>query len=144
MSIASLLSGLALANSGLGATHGFAGPLGGMYHAAHGAICAALLPHTMQVNLAAIESRGAEDDLRARFDRVGQLLTGRPEATAADGVSWLLELCRDLEVPGLDQFGLNPDEIPDLIEKARVSSSMRGNPVELTHEELEQIVERAR
>jgi alcohol dehydrogenase class IV len=144
MSIASLLSGLALANSGLGAVHGFAGPLGGMYHAAHGAICAALLPHTMQVNLAAIESRGAEDELRARFDRVGQLLTGRPEATAADGVSWLLELCRDLEVPGLDQFGLNPDEIPDLIEKARVSSSMRGNPVELTHEELEQIVERAR
>jgi len=144
MSVASLMSGMALANSGLGAAHGFAGPLGGMYHAAHGAICAALLPYTMQVNLAAIEARGTDDDLRSRFDRIGQLLTGRQDATAADGVAGLRDLCHQLELPGLDQLGLQENEIPDLIEKARASSSMKGNPIELTQEELEQIVGLAR
>jgi alcohol dehydrogenase class IV len=144
MAVASLMGGLALANAGLGAAHGFAGPFGGMYHAPHGAICAALLPYTLQVNLAAIEARGAEGDLRQRFDQLGKMLTGRQDAVAADGVVWLRELCQQLEIPGLDQFGLQPAEIPALIEKARQSSSMKGNPIELTQQELEQIVDLAR
>lgn len=144
MSVASLMGGLALANAGLGAAHGFAGPFGGMYHAPHGAICAALLPYTMQVNLAALESRSTDEDLRTRFDQIGKLLTGRQEATAADGVAWLQNLCEELEIPGLDQFGLLPEEVEDLIEKSRQSSSMKGNPIELTRDELEQIIALAR
>ncbi|MEJ2012359.1 MAG: iron-containing alcohol dehydrogenase [Anaerolineales bacterium] len=144
MSVASLMGGLALANAGLGAAHGFAGPFGGMYHAPHGAICAALLPYTMQVNLAAIEARSADEDLRTRFDQIGKLLTGRQEATAADGVAWLQNLCEELAIPGLDQFGLLPEEVEDLIEKSRQSSSMKGNPIELTRDELEQIIALAR
>jgi alcohol dehydrogenase class IV len=144
MSVASLMGGLALANAGLGAAHGFAGPFGGMYHAPHGAICAALLPYTMQINLAAIEARGADEELRARFDQIGKLLTGRQAATAADGVAWLRDLCEELEIPGLDQFGLQPEEIDDLIEKSRQSSSMKGNPIELTRDELERIIALAR
>ncbi len=71
MALASLLSGMALANAGLGAVHGFAGPFGGMYPAPHGAICAAILPHAMRVNLEALRSSGNEPDLIERFDEVG-------------------------------------------------------------------------
>src|SRR5581483_3978724 len=57
MSFASLLGGLALANAGLGAVHGFAAPVGGMFDAPHGAICAAVLPHGIEANLQALRTR---------------------------------------------------------------------------------------
>src|SRR5690606_23659070 len=95
MAMAALWSGMVLANGGLGAVHGFAGPIGGMFDAPHGAICAALLPHVMAANIAALRARQAADGLR-RFDTVARLLTGRPEATADDGVAWVRALCASL------------------------------------------------
>jgi alcohol dehydrogenase class IV len=66
MAFASLLGGLSLANAGLGAAHGFAAPVGGMFPAPHGAVCAALLPHVMQVNIRALRARAMQGDtLRA-------------------------------------------------------------------------------
>ena len=73
MAFASLLGGLALANAGLGAVHGFAAPLGGMFDAPHGALCAALLPHAMRVNIAALRTADRTAD---RYARVARILTG--------------------------------------------------------------------
>src|SRR5207245_11298164 len=81
MAVASLFGGLALANAGLGAVHGFAGPIGGMFPAPHGAVCAALLPDTMEVNLRALRRRAPESETLRRFDEIARILTGRPEAT---------------------------------------------------------------
>ena len=64
MAVASLFGGLALANAGLGAVHGFAGPIGGRFPAPHGAVCAALLPHVMAANIRALRQRAPES---ARF-----------------------------------------------------------------------------
>ena len=138
MAWASLLGGMALANAGLGAVHGFAAPLGGMFPAPHGAVCAALLPHVMAVNIRALGARAPDKLLR--YDEVARLLTGRPQANAADGVIWVAELCRVLEIPTLRAYGVTPGDFPALADKAAQASSMKGNPIVLTREELQEIL----
>ena len=134
MSWAALLGGLALANAALGAVHGFAAPVGGMFPAPHGAIIAAILPHAMEVNIRAL--RGDT----GRYTQVARLLTGRPQATAEDGVAWVRELCRKLEIPPLREYGVSQADVPALVEKAGHTSSMKGNPVTLGREELTEIL----
>jgi alcohol dehydrogenase class IV len=141
MSWASVLGGMALANAGLGAVHGFAAPVGGMFPAPHGAICAAVLPHALDVNIRAIRSRAPEK--LARFDEVARLLTGKPYASASDAASWIGDLVRKLEIPPLRTYGITEADVPVLSEKAAKASSMKGNPIVLTGEELEEIISRA-
>lgn len=140
MAIASLFGGLALANAKLGAVHGFAGPFGGMFPAPHGATCAALLPHAMDVNLNALRTRELNSDAIKRFDEVAQLLTGNQQATADDGVQWVRQLCRDLKIPSLSRYGFTERDFPALIEKATRASSMKGNPIQLLESELAKIL----
>jgi alcohol dehydrogenase class IV len=143
MALASTLSGLALANAGLGVVHGLAGPIGGMIAAPHGAICAALLPGAMEVNLRALRARDPHSPALPRYDELGRWLTGRRKADAADGAGWTADLCRDLEIPRLSTFGLTESLLPVIIERAQVASSTRTNPVTLLAEELTEIVRRA-
>jgi alcohol dehydrogenase class IV len=139
MAWASLLGGLSLANAGLGAVHGFAAPLGGMFPAPHGAACAALLPHTMAINIRALRARAPESGALRRYDEVARLLTGRAQAVADDAATWIAELCRRLEIPALRAYGVSESDIPILAEKAAKASSMKGNPIELTSDELREI-----
>jgi alcohol dehydrogenase class IV len=143
MAWASLLGGLALANAGLGVVHGFAAPVGGMFPAPHGAACAAVLPHAMEVNLQALRARAPASPALRRYGEVARLLTGGSEATAEDGVRWIAEICRRLEIPPLRAYGVSEADITDLVEKAAQASSMKGNPIVLTAEELRQIIARA-
>ncbi len=143
MALASLLGGLALANAGLGAAHGCAGPIGGMFPAPHGAVCAALLPHVMAVNLRALRQRQPHSPVLERYVEIGRILTGRPDATAEDGVAWVATLAGDLDVPPLRAYGITADDIPVLVAKAAVASSTRANPIALTATELTEILERA-
>ena len=143
MAWSSLLGGMALANAGLGAVHGFAAPVGGMFRAPHGAICAAVLPHAMEVNVRALRSRAGGSAAAGRYDEVARLVTGNARATAEDGVRWVAELCRRLEVRPLREYGVGEADIPGLVEKAAKASSMKGNPIVLTAEELREIVSRA-
>jgi alcohol dehydrogenase class IV len=142
MSLAALFSGMALANAKLGAAHGFAGPIGGMFPAPHGAICARLLPLVMETNLRALQERAPASPLLPRFTEVARLLTGNPEAVAQDGVLWLHQLCEEIRIPRLSAYGVSAADIPGIISPSRKSSSMRGNPIELTEQELEMILER--
>jgi alcohol dehydrogenase class IV len=143
MALASLFSGLGLANAKLGAVHGFAGPLGGMLSAPHGAICARLLPFVTEVNVRALRSRETDSTALARYDEIAQLLTGRATAQAADGVTWVHDLCAALRVPSLAEFGLREQDFPAVVAKAQKSSSMKGNPIELTDDELLGVLEKA-
>lgn len=143
MSLASLFSGLALANAGLGAVHGFAAPIGGMWAAPHGAVCAALLPHVLDVNLRALRERKPGSDVLARFAEVARLLTGNPAALAADSVEWVRDLCIELKIPGLGNYGICETDVAQLCQKAEQASSMKGNPISLTPLELAEIVGRA-
>lgn len=143
MALASLFGGLALANAGLGAVHGFAGPIGGLISAPHGAIVAALLPEVMDVNLRALESRQPAGDALRRYTEVARLLTGNNMATAHDGVEWARKLVADLKIPRLSSHGLTCGDIPELVEAAEKASSMKANPIALTRQEREEILERA-
>ncbi|MDI6695082.1 MAG: iron-containing alcohol dehydrogenase [Anaerolineales bacterium] len=143
MSLASLFGGLALANARLGAVHGFAAVLGGMYAAPHGAICARLLPLVVEINVSAMKQREPYHPALSRYLEVARILTERPQAKIEDGISWLHELCSALEIPPLSIYGVEPAEIPAICEKSSHASSMRGNPIQLTVEEMEEILTRA-
>jgi alcohol dehydrogenase class IV len=140
MALASLFGGLALANAGLGAVHGFAAPIGGMFSAPHGAICAALLPDVMETNIRTAREQGAAQTLR-RYEEVTRLLSERKEAD--DGVNWVRELCRDLKIPRLAAFGIQRGDFVDIAKRAADSSSMKGNPVVLSQARLVEVLERA-
>lgn len=143
MALASLFSGMALANARLGAVHGFAAPLGGMLGAPHGEICAALLPHVMEANIRSLRSLDPAHPALARYDEAARLLTGDPGAASADGVRFVEGLCADLGIRGLDALGLEEGMVPGVVEKAADASSMKGNPVVLERTELEAILRRA-
>jgi alcohol dehydrogenase class IV len=143
MSLASLMGGLALANAKLGAVHGFAGVLGGMYPIPHGVCCATLLPYTIKTNVEALSSRLPDSEYLKRFDEVGQILTGNPKANARDAVKWIQDLCAHLNVPRLSAFGITEKEFPEIVEKSKVASSMKGNPIVLSDEELFAILKSA-
>ncbi len=143
MALASLFGGLSLANAGLGAVHGFAAPIGGMFHAPHGAVCAALLPRVMEINLGALRARLADGEALRRYDSVAAILTGSEKAIAADGIHWVSELCKALQIPGLRTYGISEVDIPELVEKAAKASSMKANPIVLTRDELTEALQAA-
>jgi alcohol dehydrogenase class IV len=136
MALASLMGGLSLANAGLGAVHGFAGPVGGMFPAPHGAVCAILLPPVMATNVQALRERQPDSAALRRYDEVAQILTGHPAATAQEGVAWVKELCAALHIPALGAYGITAGDLPELVEKSAVASSMQANPIKLTYDEM--------
>jgi alcohol dehydrogenase class IV len=137
MAHAALLSGMALANSGLGMAHGVAAALGVHCRVAHGVACALMLPVALRVNR---EVRQAE------LARLAHLLFGKgPSATREEAVDTLIQeistLCDRVGVPGrLSQLGVTAEQIPEIVKSSR-GSSMAGNPRELSDAELTAILE---
>lgn len=151
MLTAGYFSGVALANAGLGAVHGFAGPMGGMFGVPHGEICACLLPSVMETNaaeLAKLSGTSAEaDDLCRRIGEMADLVGcnemsgSRAEADRArDLVAYLKHLKSSLGIPSMSGLGIHESEWDVLIEKSMASSSMKGNPVLLGAEQLRNIL----
>jgi alcohol dehydrogenase class IV len=143
MAFASLLGGLALANAGLGVVHGFAAPLGGMLHAPHGALCAAVLPYGMAQNIEVLRTRVPEHPSLIKYREAARILTGIVDAEPEDAVVWVRSLCQDLEIPSLRTHGLDRSQIPELVDKAAHASSMKANPLPLTDLELTSMIEQA-
>ena len=100
MALGSLCGGLALANAGLGAVHGFAAPIGGMFEVPHGAVCAALLPEVMEKNITLAQQQ-KEMVLVRRYNDVARLLTGVPTARARkkfpSAIALELRACRNMD-----------------------------------------------
>jgi alcohol dehydrogenase class IV len=122
MALCALNSGIALANTGLGAVHGFAAPIGGMFHAPHGAVCAALLAPVWEANAKRVQNR-------VKFDQVDQMLGG-------DAIAWLHGITQRLHIPKLSAWGIQDTDLDEIARKAAAASSMKANPVLLTRDEL--------
>jgi alcohol dehydrogenase class IV len=143
LSLASLLSGLALANGGLGAVHGIAGPLGGWIDVPHGVACGRLLPPVFEANARRLRSEDPAHPAIERLREVARVLTGNPRAGLSDGTAWLDHLADELALPPLARFGLEEPDLPRVAENASRASSMKGNPVELTEADLVDILGKA-
>jgi alcohol dehydrogenase class IV len=137
MSFASLLGGLALANAGLGIVHGFAAPIGGMFPAPHGAVCAALLPHGIATNLRALRARAPHHPALDRYRHIAVALTGNPTASADDAIAATAALSADLGIPPLREYGLTHEHVPEVAREAQRASSMKANPIALEDDELQ-------
>ena len=134
----SVCGGLALANSGLGAVHGFAGVIGGMTGAAHGAICGALLGPVLAMNHAR-----SEGDSLARLTEVCTLLAAPLGCSAEDAPQSLADWARSAGLPGLSAMGLDPRDHGAVAEASLAASSMKGNPVALSIADLRTVLEAA-
>jgi len=141
LALASLLSGMALANARLGVVHGLAAPLGGRFPCPHGAVCARLLVPAWKANAAALER--ADPSVRERFLDASRLLSGRPDATISDGLEVLEALSQAAMAPPLSRWGMTESDIPAVREAGMRASSMKGNPVELSPDEIDAILREA-
>jgi alcohol dehydrogenase class IV len=140
MCLMSLCGGLALANGGLGAVHGFAGVIGGMYGAPHGVICASLLASVMKYNVKILMEMDQKGELLRRYFEISGWLTGDCQAGIQDGVDWLRDLADQLNIPNLREIGIPKEDFNEIIEKSVVSSSMQKNPVKLSDQVLMDIL----
>ena len=114
--------------------------MGGTFHAPHGAVCAAFLPHVMAVNVNALRARQPGSAALRRYAEVAQILTGRNGAQAEDGIAWVKSLATALRVPTLAAYGVTVGDFPALIAKTASASSTKANPIPLTPEELGEIL----
>jgi len=140
MSMVSLLGGLCLANSGLGAVHGFAGVIGGMFHAPHGAICASLLPSVIKINSDALKERDPQSQALQRYLEIARIVINDDNATITDGINWFKNLCSDLKIPHLRDLNVIKKEFSEVVKMSQNASSMKGNPIVLTTDELTEIL----
>jgi alcohol dehydrogenase class IV len=147
MALAALLSGITLANAGLGAVHGIAAPLGACVPVPHGAACAALLPHVVEANVRVLRAESPGPDALGRYAEAGRILAGRgdlTDAAAADAcVDCLTRLVAELSIPRLGTFGLTSRMIPQIAQLAGRSNSMRYNPAALGQDELIAVLTKA-
>ena len=143
MSLAALYGGMALANARLGAVHGFAAPIGGIRSAPHGAVCARLLPVVMECNIKALQERQPGSQYLERYRMIARICTGDEQTEAEAAVDWIYNLREELGIPPLSSYGVTSGDSMELVAKAAQASSMKGNPIQLTTQELELILERS-
>jgi alcohol dehydrogenase class IV len=144
MAYASLLSGITLAQVGLGSVHGLAAPLGAFFPIPHGVVCGTLVAAATAVNIRVLREREPRHHALVRYARVGRLLTGESlpdDADAGDALVALLEeWTHRLDLPTLDRFGVKPADHPRIVAGSR-GSSMKTNPIVLEDVEIAAILE---
>ncbi len=144
MAVTSLLGGLSLANAKLGAVHGLAGVIGGRVPAAHGAICAALLGATVEINVRSLHARQPNAPALAKYREAAAALTGHSDASIADGVDWIRATVAELGISGLTRLGVPDADFETIAAESAVASSTAGNPIRLSEDELVEILARSR
>ncbi len=143
MSLSALLSGMALANARLGAVHGLAGPIGGLIPAQHGAICAALLANVTEANIFILRGLSSHHPVLMRYQTIAKLLNDDPSAPPEAGVQWVRDFCQHAQIQTLSSLGLDESMHAEVIDKAKKSSSMKGNPIPLLAESLRILLQKS-
>jgi alcohol dehydrogenase len=143
MAYASLLSGICLAQTGLGSVHGLASPLGAFFPIPHGVVCGTLVAAATRVNIAAMESREPENSALGKYAEVGRLLSGSHGKRATENRDHLVRVLQDwtqrMELPALSSLGVASNDVDRIVAGSR-GSSMKTNPIVLTDDEIRSVV----
>ena len=143
MAYASLVSGVCLAQTGLGSVHGLASPLGAFFPIAHGVVCGTLVAAATRINIEVMQAREPDNPALAKYAEVGRLLNGSAGATAGDDQQNLVRLLeawtQRLSLPRLSSLGVAANDVERIVANSR-GSSMKTNPVVLTDEEIHSVV----
>ncbi len=143
MAYAAFISGLTLANAGLGSVHGLASPLGAFFPVPHGVVCGTLIAEAVRINIGALLKRDKDHLALNKYAGVGRLLSGDPsldnDAAQAELVRILEQWTARFGLPLLSEYGIEEDDIPRIVRNSR-GHSMETNPVELTDAEIEMLI----
>jgi alcohol dehydrogenase len=143
LAYAALLSGICLAQTGLGSVHGLASPLGAFFPIPHGVVCGTLMAAATRINIEALQARDPNSQALAKYARVGVLFTGQRHAdaeVARQSLVTLLEAWTErLELPPLSKFGIREADFPRIVARCR-GGSMKTNPIVLSDEELTELL----
>jgi len=144
MLYASSISGLTLANAGLGSVHGLASPFGAYFPIPHGVVCGTLLYEATRTNIHAMQLREPDHIALHKYAEVGRLMTEQPEMSVSDALQALLDLLQQwserLKMPKLSDYAVSTADIAKII--ANISAgSMATNPIVLTAQELERLIQ---
>ena len=97
----------------------------------------------MELNISALQLREPQSPSLARYREVARIVTGNTEAGLSDAINWAQSVCTRLKLPPLAEYKITEADFPLLVEKAKAASSMKGNPIQLTTEELAKILRQA-
>jgi len=141
MSYAAYVSGVALANAGLGVVHGIAGPLGGLFPVPHGVVCGCLLGKATKVIIEKLfDAEEGENKALLKYAEAGKYLTGEDKGGVEENCNSLVEILNrwitQFEVPRLSSFGITEEDLPGIVEKCGV----KNTPVRLEQDDIREIL----
>ena len=143
MAYAALLSGITLAQAGLGSVHGLASPLGAFFPIQHGVVCGTLVAAATEVNIRALSARAPDNEALDKYAQIGRFLAGKPLLSREEAWEQLVRTLSDwtqrMQLPRLHTYGLQQADLSTVVANCR-GSSMKTNPVELTDAEIRQVL----
>lgn len=141
MSYAAFLSGITLANAGLGVVHGFASSVGALIDIPHGALCGSLVGISNRINVEKLISNDPKNPALFKYSQLGNFVPGSMDITLNDKairfVSFLEEITDRIHLPRLSEFGLNESDFEKIIR----DTGQKNNPVKLDDDDLLRILE---
>ena len=143
MAYAALLSGITLAQAGLGSVHGLAAPLGSLFPIPHGVACGTLVATATAANIRALRERLPESPALEKYASLGRLLSRSPDLSREQAWGRLVEVLEawteEMKLPRLGAFGIGAADFPAIIRNCR-GSSMKTNPLVLSDGEVGQVL----
>jgi len=143
MAYAALVSGITLAQVGLGSVHGLAAPLGAFFPIPHGVACGTLVAQATRVNIDALRAREPNHPALEKYAQIGRLLSRQGNMNHAESHAALVDTLdswtQALQLPSLAHYGVTHADIPRIVANSR-GSSMKTNPIALTDAEIASIL----
>jgi len=143
MAYGALLSGITLAQAGLGSVHGLAAPLGAFFPMPHGVVCGTLVAECTRMNIEMLQASEPQSDALWRYAHVGKVLANNMKLSEQDGLETLLEVIEawthEMELPRLSKYGMAEADIPRVVANCR-GNSMKTNPIVLPDEKVAEIL----